>query len=1207
MRKNLLLTCLLTLVAAFGMAQETVKFPITLTKADGLPGPRIVQNFVYKSEVFNLEEAVSVLRFTVCSTNTVDSLTEGSTDGFSAGWGSGIPFFTMSEFRIYDGDGNELEYIANCNAVQGDDGGGVAALNDKNEGTYLHTTYSNGGTFPHAWHYMEFELAQPVSSFSFSWNTRSGQFKNLPTYVGITPGTDYLPFPEQEFQLGEQVTDASAFAEEGALFVIRSNNPEDFYYDPSGTNRLVPRQLFYHAPYGGTETASSAALVYLTPDAENPNAYKVCWLNNGHYIIDAKYQSDTEAPFNIWLQWTNNILKAGSIEFVPCDTVEGDFALQMHDGAYTLAMDGLGKMRVCDDPAASIAEASRPYTFHMSVYKASINGAAIAAQLQAEIDEAEARIAAVGGKVPNYDEGEYEALEAAVAEAKELVANAEVSAAEILNAKRSLNRLTAAYAAVGLWAYIDSITVIGEMVDDEVITLCEGPNWENGAYNQGAFDALQIVSDNIQLVIEKCESLADVDAAINDIYEAIAAFWASKVTGVKELPFRIGSADDGLPGYKDNANVAWVWESPMWLLTEPVDAIRLTVFKTHSARNLNGKPFVCINEIEIYDQDGNKVPLTAESFYTPSIANEGNGLAGLVDGGLKTDTKTHFHSQWGADEDYDGSEYFYLDITLPYEISGFKYKQWGRGNGYDDVPTDFVFGYASETITPEDITFPDPYNAKVGEQITDASQITDDGLYTLVGLINCAPEGDGSGYEKFYSSNKVYGKTIGSPCAFTITKTGDEDGTFYIRSLADSKYWSRTIDDDGWGAVDPTSDFAQAGKFHIVLNAEARVAAEKAEYPNSFAIYMFNDTVKRNDEPHPYIVVQDWGANTGYFSIPTLADNDFDGEGEWFIYKMTMDNPYIYWLKSVYAAAAANSLQVGPDPGFYSEASAGEFAKALTIAQAALEANDNEIAKQGLLALEAASDVASKAELNPMVAGKYVIESSYAAYFEQQGVTKAVCSYYNDFENEGATSEYSLMWTDGPTDLANPAIYFQFEFISAANSEKVQIWLEDSVITAEDAANAYYIKSVEVGQYAGVASVNDDSGIPARSRDIGFTANPEWPYIVRPQGAYKYNLWCPVGPNNCFHMESHGGGGGVCGDIVHWSGGTVDASCWTLRSIDARTTSIGNLTVEPEGDVVSTSYYTVAGAAVPAPVKGINIVKKVYANGAVETSKIYVK
>ena len=1209
------MTCLLTLVAAFGMAQETTKFPITLTTADGLPGPKIVQNFVYKSQVYNLDEAVSVLRFTVCSTNTIDSLTEGGYDGYSAGWGSGIPFFTMSEFRIYDGNGNQLEYIASCNAVQENDGGGVAALSDKNEATYLHTTYSNSGTFPHAWHYVEFELAEPVSSFSFSWNTRSGYYKNLITYMGITPGTDYLPFPEQEFTLGEQATTLEEIAEEGALFVIRSNAPEDFYYDPEGRNRLVPKQLFYHAPYGGTETASAAALVYLTPDLEKENAYKVCWLNNGHYMIKQEYNSG-------WFHWTNNVLKAASVEFAPCDSVDGDFVLSQYDQAYLISHDGLGKMSLVSNTEESLGNRARPNTYHWTIFKASINGAAIAAQLQAEIDEAEARIEAIGGEVPGYDEGEYEALAAAVAEAKEIVAKADVTAAEILNTKRSLNRLTAAYAAVGLWVYVDSIAVIGEMVDEEEITLCQGPDWENGAYNQESFDAMQVLSDNIQLVIEKCESLADVDAAIADIYDAISAFWASKVTNVKELPFRVGSVEDGLPGEKQGYG-GWLWESPMYMFTEEVETIRFTYFNTNNGGKYSGTEFVfpTFGEIEFFDLQGNKIQLTAESFNSNSMmlrpenaTGDYQGYAALCDG--KTDTWCH--ATWGSGQvpTYDENpEYHWLEVTFPEPLSAFKYVQWGRSNGVN-TPTDFVIGYDGTSVTPDDVDLPELYNTKVGEQITDASQITDDGLYALVGLINCAPEGDGSGYEKFYTSNIVYGKKIGAPCAFTITKTGDADGTFYIRSLADSKYWSRTIDDDGWSGDNTTAaTIADAGKFHIVPNADARAAAGKEEFPNSFAIYQLNDTVKRTNDkvdstgalvPHPYIVVQDWGGNTGFFSIPDLTYNDFDGEGEWYIYKITMDNPYIYWLKNVYATASANALQVGVDPGYYSEASAGEFAKALAKAQAAIEANDNAVAKEALIALDAAAGVAAAAEVNPMVPGNYVIESAYAAYFAQQGVTKAICSYYNDFEDGGADSEYSLWWTDGPTDLEKPAIHYQFQFESAANSEQVLIWLEDSVITAEQAQMAYFIKSNEIGQYVGLASSVDADGVPNRSKDIGFTTEPVYPYIVRPQGAYKFNIWCPVGPNNCLHMESHGSGGGKVGDIVHWNGGSVDASCWTLRSIDART-SIGNLTVEPEGDVVSTSYYTVAGAAVPAPVKGINIVKKVYANGAVESSKIYVK
>ena len=108
MRKNLLLTCLLTLVAAFGMA-EKAQWPIILKTVDGLPGTKIVRNYSFQSKTYELDEAVSTLRFTVISTNTVDALGTAQNDGLSVSWGTGFPFFTMSEFRIYDGTGKQIE------------------------------------------------------------------------------------------------------------------------------------------------------------------------------------------------------------------------------------------------------------------------------------------------------------------------------------------------------------------------------------------------------------------------------------------------------------------------------------------------------------------------------------------------------------------------------------------------------------------------------------------------------------------------------------------------------------------------------------------------------------------------------------------------------------------------------------------------------------------------------------------------------------------------------------------------------------------------------------------------------------------------------------------------------------------------------------------------------------------------------------------
>ena len=1231
MRKNLLLTCLLTLIATFGMAQEISKFPITLTTADGLPGNFVVQNYMYKSKVYNLEEPVQTLRFTVCSTNTVESLGKNNHDGLSAYNGPGFPFFTMSEFRIYNGEGKQIEYVASSNSEDPNDGGGIAILNDGKENQHFHTNYGKRvvDQFPYEYHYVEFELAEPVSSFSFNWNTRSKYYKNLITYMGITAGDLYLPFPEQEFELGEKVTDVEELAEEGALFVLRGAADPYSYEYTFTSNKVsaevtnyyeIPGNLYMHSPYGGSITPSATSVFYLIPDIELPNTYKLCWLHNGRYILSHELTRHTGDPLAEYASWTKNIMEAASIEFANDETVEGNFTLSLENQYRFFGYHGYGRMNLATkegDEMPLIEDI--PATYNWEIYKASINGAAITAQLQSEIDEADKRIAAIGGKVEDYDDGEYDALVEALNDAKAAVADPAVPASDIISMKTNLNKLTAAYAAVGIWSYVDSITTIEEAVQNEEITLISGTDWEAGAYSEEAFQAMVDISGSIQLVVERCESLADVDAAINEIYAAIASFWATEIpedATIVELPFRVGRIEDGLPGI--NSNSVWVWESPKYYLTEEVDQLRFTVFNTKMRRTFSGsdKVFVCINEFELYDLNGKKINLTAENFSTNSCADgDGAGIAGLCDGGKDTDTGKHFHSLWGANSNYtyDGSEYFYLDIQLPKTISGFQFVQYARGNGWDDVPIDFAFGYGEETVTPEDVVFPDiydPYETKIGEQITDASEITDDGLYALVGLINCAPEGNGEGYEKYYTSNVVYGTEVGAPIAFTITKTGDEDGTFYIRSLADSKYWSGVIDNDGWMSGNTTLNVAEAGKFHIVPNADARVEAEKEAFDNTFAIYMYNDTVQRLNKnypeeidstqatPHPYIVVQDWGNNTGYFSIPSLKYNDFDGEGEWYIYKITMRNPYLYWLQSAYKTAAGYNFEVSAkDPGYYSEASVGPFVNALAKAQLAIDTEDNEVAKEALIALDATIASVATAEVNPMVPGVYVIETAYKNFGSEK---KAICSYFNEFDKTtDALSDYNLWWTTISSDWKDAPIYFQFEFIPATDSEQVQIWLEDSVITAEQAENAYFIRSLDINQYVGT-SIDGD-----RSHDIGFTVEPEEPYIVRSRGNYKFDIWHPSHANNSLHMEDNAGK--PASDIVYWVG-TSEPSQWHLHYIGDPTSIGGAIADDAEGDeVVSVSYYTVGGAAIAAPVQGINIEKTVYSNGVVKTRKIFVK
>lgn len=1191
MKKSLFLTCLLAVAGILGVSAKDT-WPITLTTADGLPGEKIVRNYVYQSRVFDLDEAVTTLRFTVVSTNTVDTLTTGSYDGMSAGWGPGFPFFTMSEFRILDANGNEVGYTASSNATATNDGGGLDALSDNNESTYFHGTYTQGD-LEQRYQYLEFELDAPVSSFSFRWNTRSDYHKNLITYLGITPGDEYLPYPEQEFQLGEQVTSLEDLGKEGALFLIQGN-AIDIQYNPNeNINRPYVGKTYFHSPYGGHVVPNAASLVYLIP-TETENAYKVCWLNNGHYLIKAELNGG-------WYQWTNDELKAGNIEFAPCDTVDGNFRLSLNDAAYLISADPIGKMSLVENTDEAKGNRARPNAYTWTIWNASIKGSAIIEQLKEQIELAEARIAAVGGKIEGEDTGQYDALVAAIDEAKALVAKSDVTAAEVVAAKRNLNLLTADYAAVGIWAYIDSIEKIYEAVDAEEILISSSPDWIQGSYNKESYDNLQIVSDEAQVVIEAYQSLADIDAAIAKIYAAIDNFWASKINNVKTLPFRVGTTEDGLPGTLQSYG-GYKWESPIYNLTKTVDALRFTIIKTNNNAQYLGYVFPTFAEIELYDGAGNKIALTEDNFTVNSLCTtDGGGIAALCD----NNTGTHYHAAWSAGTDHvgytDNPDYCYIEISLPEPVSTFQYIQYGRKNGVN-TPTDFIITEGGVEGEPDEVPLVDFYNTTLGEKVTDASQITDDGLYAIQGLYSCDPvdylTDAGLQEPRFFTATVPYGKTLGAPAVYSIRGTG-EDGTYYIQSLADGGYWQSTSDADGWGGgLKTTADRSIAAKVHIV-------PCGNDDLPNSFVLYEYKDSLFRDVDGEsnvhvPYLVFQDWGDELASFSVPNLERNDKDGEGEWYIYKVTMDTPYCYWLKNLVATAESMNITVSNDPGYYTGDVADVFAKALATAQEAVETNNDAVAKDIIFTLEDAIINATNSEVNPMTEGLYVIESALEGFYNKQGENKVICAYFNDYETTGPESEYSLWWTSAPSEYSeNMNALFLFKFISAKESETVKGWLADSLITVEQAENAYYIQNVGCEGYVGISN--------AVSQDIGFTDAPEYPYIVRSQGQYKFDIWHPDYENTAFsfHCESNSNGSGVSGDIIYWSG-TADASKWCLRKIDSGT-SINNL-VKPEGDeIVSTTYYTIDGIASAAPVKGVNIVKVVYANGVVETKKVFVK
>ena len=145
---------------------------------NGLPGtdgPLSGQK-TWTSDYITFDEPVDQFVFKVLGTNT------------GARYGN-YPFFTLSEFRVYKEDGTEVTLTGDnfsCNALttNGNDAkGGVAALCDKDNNTFLHTAYSGNGSNPNAYHQLVVTLPEKLSKFKIAFDSRNGN--NIPKCVQL--------------------------------------------------------------------------------------------------------------------------------------------------------------------------------------------------------------------------------------------------------------------------------------------------------------------------------------------------------------------------------------------------------------------------------------------------------------------------------------------------------------------------------------------------------------------------------------------------------------------------------------------------------------------------------------------------------------------------------------------------------------------------------------------------------------------------------------------------------------------------------------------------------------------------------------------------------------------------------------------------------------------------------------------------------------
>lgn len=857
-----------------------------------------------------------------------------------------------------------------------------------------------------------------------------------------------------------------------------------------------------------------------------------------------------------------------------------------------------------------------------------------------------------------------EELAGVVADANKYIDNESGSYDEITTVREDLK--------VAIIEYVSTvITVIGEYEfgDDGY----QQNSWYSATFESGKFPSesqamAKEVQQNAYAALDAYDegnwtSISDAVTALDGVWGSRVAFLNTQIVGKTAFPGAVGNGET-VPGSRVNNNQIW---KQLVLLEQPTDGVRLTFLKNTigsagSGGLFNGYPMIALGEIEIYDGKGQKVQLTAESFGASSWEmneyaddTEGAGVKYLCDGkygyGDGTTAEdaaaagSYYHSPWGTkNEGGNTDSYVWIDIDFGKELSEFYISIISRdiktSNGQVSLfPTQYWLSNNGEAYDPL-LFAPNPNNAAVDLEeglITSVSQITDDGLYAIRGLVKTHPtfglddEGNVVGTGNWYTDNDWYHKSaVNSDIAFFIKKAGDD--VYNIHSLATGKYWPSVYDAKGdslvyTGYVKASTPYPfEAAKLHIVP------AEGDAAMANTFVIYEYhenltevikkgldaNEQIKRVSTP--YAVYMDWqggglavravqnaqpGSGVDFDDVAlnittaemdatgdSLHFNKKNGEGQWKIYKLTMDNPYSYWVANLVNTARNIGYRLGTEPGHVADL--GNFPAALEAAQKC--ANDTvsaaaakeTTAKETSLALYESMEAFAAAETskNPMVAGSYVMVSALPEYFIKQSREKLL---YDD----GA-----LKWGSGPAEISDEYIW---EFTASPYAEQFQ---QNGTITADEAKRAYNIKNKATGYYISVYTGDGaiEKSVPVTMASDAANAETFVANIIKGSSALSFS---PVFLKDAsLHTNAHGNGAGSGADVVYWNNDAV-ASQWYLVSAD-NYTNVEDLVVEGS-EVVSVTCYTVNGAVVPAPVKGINIVKTVYANGVVETKKILVK
>lgn len=299
-----------------------------LQSGNGLPGTLGNGQYSWISDLLTYETPIKNLILRVIGTNT-------------GGRWNGYPFFTLSEIKVYDENGEQVTLTADnfsCNAIQTNDGGGLPAACDNDKSTFLHTAYDANSTGdPCTYHYLKIKLPEAMSKLKIAFDSRNAN--NVPKCVELEA------YAEDDIQSGVyRIVSANSNWANNLKAITGSLNGQSCSAGWEGVDENDPEQYWtltnnQQTDFYTLQNTHFGDKKFLTTNkgqgqkstlADNSAKYTLHYLGDGQYNI---YVKNSEFPLHCanqadgWAQstlttWAGGANSASAWKFVKVNDYE---------------------------------------------------------------------------------------------------------------------------------------------------------------------------------------------------------------------------------------------------------------------------------------------------------------------------------------------------------------------------------------------------------------------------------------------------------------------------------------------------------------------------------------------------------------------------------------------------------------------------------------------------------------------------------------------------------------------------------------------------------------------------------------------------------------------------------------------------------------------------------------------------------------------